>query len=166
MIGLKRNGSRLKNQSGMTLVEMLIAILITGILIIGLTGFAKIFQEQFSTHRDVFETEQSIYFAMESLIREIREARSIEPSPSSTSSQISLINSNSIPVTYRIDPNDSSLKRQEGSGEFVVVAEHVDTANSRFSYDTKYKVVTIVLKGLFNDNEVILENSAYLRNSK
>lgn len=152
-----------KNERGFTLVEVLISIIICSMIAAGIMGVSRLNQELYREHQSSVHTQQSVYFAMDFLVRELREARNVT---TASNTVLEFVNNNNVTVSYRV--NDNRLERSEGGGGFAVVADNI-VANrggtNRFTFDDTTFLVTIILTSRFNGREAILENRVRLRNA-
>ena len=67
----------LRIQTGFTLVELLISIFISVLLTLGVLGSTKELRNTYTANRDTWEVEDSVYFGMDMMIREIREGSGV-----------------------------------------------------------------------------------------
>ena len=149
-------------QTGFTLVELLISIFISVLLTLGVLGSTKELRNTYNANRDTWEVEDSVYFGMDMMIREIREGSGVTVNITQTTFQFN--NQAGQIITYRLESNQ--LQRQVGNGSFVMVADNIDTATSQFMIPTGAPpdVYSITLRGLLNGREVRLVNLVALRN--
>lgn len=152
-------------ESGYTLVEMLLAVAISGILLGGVAGTIKVYQDQLRSNQAVWTGEQSVYFGMELMIRELREARSIVVAECD-SARLQFEDFNAETVIYRLQ--DGTLQRQSGDETVAVVAGALDTESVDGSCFTllgdPVDGIVIRLQGMVGVREVTVENAVTPRN--
>lgn len=138
-------------EGGFSLVELLVSTTICFIIVVSLIGVGKLFQDHFTSSNNDIKLERSVYLAMDSMIREIREAKEV----SCEDKKLEITNNDDETIEFEIV--GSTLTR-----DGVIIAEYINNGASKF--ESEDKTVTIELVGEFEGREVKLINSVTLRN--
>lgn len=161
-----------KDESGFTLVELLISITISALLVLGIASMVEVLQNNFRPNQSTNETQQSVYLGMNLLIRELREARSLVPG--SNASRLIFVNVAGNTITYQLNSVPGTLTRTVSGGNSAIVANGIDftaiggVIPSRFIYDNstpaQVRLITICLKADIGGKQLSVQNSVRPRN--
>lgn len=161
-----------KDESGFTLVELLISISVSALLVLGIASMTEVLQNNFRPNQSTNETQQSVYLGMNLLVRELREASSLVAG--SDASSLSFVNVAGDTITYQLNSATRTLTRTVLGGNSAIVANGIDfTVNagvipSRFIYDnstiSQVRLITICLKANIGGKQLSIQNSVRPRN--
>ena len=149
---------KLRTNKGFTLVEVMLALLISAFVAIGIAGITHVSRQAFLNTRDVVESQQTVIFGMDLMIREIRQAISISNQVVNSLTFIIRINGVNTKVTYRL--NGTDLERGVDDTNFQKVAQQVSLLQCEYSNN----LVTINMKGDVNGKLVQIQNAVTMRN--
>lgn len=144
----------LKDQKGFTLVEALIVLLVTGIILIGLGSMVRVTHQSYEATRENTESQQAANFAMEMIVRDLRQAISVSPVTNPT--VITFINENNQTVRYSWNAATRQLFRNS-----EILAENISGFQISTSSTNLYR---IGLTAQVESQLISLENSVRPRN--
>jgi len=181
----------IKNKKGITLIELLIALVILGMTIAGIYRLFIAQTKAYTVQDQVIEVQQNIRSVMEILLRDLRMAGFDDDSPNSniTVANPIIVGDESITVNYEYDPttlytvsywrdaNSQKLYRQliitkdDGSqitGNQECILENVDRLSFRYGVDGNddKSIDDINGDGVINDDDWVSSNTVTSQNLK
>lgn len=154
-----KKGIKLKiNRKGFSLIEMMVALGILSLIIIGLVTFFSGGTRAWVTGQYQLEAQRNARLAMDRMVREIREGTSIDEISSNTTIKINYLASfGKSPVTYSL--SDTTINR---NGNPLI--NDVKTLN--FTYTDASKVHILLEVDVDNDEspDITLNTDVDLRN--
>lgn len=148
-----------KYESGFTLAEMMVAIVLVGIMAMAMMGMTRLYQNSYRQTREISQAFQNANFAHDLMLREIRGSDNI----SQTGATITFTDSNGVNITYRRIAGTNQLQRVVG-GAPEIVAEQVVAFNTNYVANTNNSVVLVTLTINDNGSMVTLRNAVRARN--
>jgi len=116
---MKIKNNVIKNNKGFSLIEMMIVVAILGIIILGLVTFFTGGTKSWVAGQSQLKAQREARQAMDRMVKEIREARSINNS--STLSSISFNSPFNGDITYNYNSGDKKVYRQKSGNSSIVI---------------------------------------------
>jgi prepilin-type N-terminal cleavage/methylation domain-containing protein len=132
MNGITKNKSMKKNESGFTLVELLIALTLLAVLILAVTGMLSGLPRFYRDLRGEEEGEEEVWTALNFMAWELRSARKFKKD--STEKRLIFVDENNQQITYSYDTGNKELKRQAGAATGVPVIGDIRAGDWEITY--------------------------------
>lgn len=124
--------TRLSSEAGLTLIGLLVAVVVSGIFLAGLTSFFSRSTQNYSAQRQLLENQQGAQTTIEELTEALMQAGANIPS---VDTAVLLPNTNGDTIHLRVNPNGAEHLFVEG-----IIAQTIDVGDAKLFMDESHLV--------------------------